>query len=84
METGVVEVMKMGCIAPRAGFGPTLLAMLGLACKPLIYRGSLMQSPYPCLPVDVVPCLAGQRRQLTTHMKIVFVFCFVILRPSNI
>ena len=35
-----------GYIALRAGLEPTLFAILELACKPLHYLGSLIQSPY--------------------------------------
>ena len=59
-------LMKMGNIAPGAGFKPpTLLAILGgLACYPLHYLDSLMKSPYPHLPVYGTHCLRGQCRLL--------------------
>ena len=39
----------MGNIVPRAGFEPTVLAILGLACYPLHYLGSLSKHQSLCV-----------------------------------
>ena len=57
-------VMNMGNILSGAGFKPAVVAIPELACWPLRYLGSLMQSPYPSVPVKVAPCFRGQCRLL--------------------
>ena len=51
--SSVMDVMKMGNFATGVEFQPSLLVILGLACEPLYYVGSLMQPPCKYLLVYV-------------------------------
>ena len=68
LYTGFIRVTKVENIAPRARLEPTLLATLGLVCKPLHYLFSLVQFPPP-MPTCLCSFLPERSVQSTTNSR---------------